>query len=191
MNRKLLGFLLLGLLSIGSLYAQERQVSGKVTSTTDGSPLPGVNVVLKGTSSGTITDSDGAFNMTVPGPDAELVFSFVGFVTTSQRVGSATTLTVTLAEDVSTLQEVVVSGLATSVKRTNLANAVGTISAKELTGTTRAVTLDGAMNGKIVGANISANSGAPGGGFSVRLRGVSSVAQSSEPLECLSSFDYW
>lgn len=182
MNRKLQVFLLLGLLSVGSLYAQERQVSGKVTSATDGTPLPGVNVVLKGTSSGTITDSDGAFNMSIPGADAELVFSFVGFVTISQKVGSATTLAVTLTEDVSTLQEVVVSGLATNVKRSNLANAVGTISAKELTGTTRAVTLDGAMNGKIVGANISANSGAPGGGFSVRLRGISSINQSSEPL---------
>ena len=182
MNKNLKVFLLLALLSTGSVYAQERQVTGKVTGLADSSPLPGVNVVLKGTASGTITDSNGAFSMTVPSADSELIFSFVGFVTTSIKVGNSSTLTVALSEDISTLQEVIVSGLATTVKRTNLANAVGTISAKELVGTTRAVTLDAAMNGKIVGANISANSGAPGGGFSVRLRGISSVNQNSEPL---------
>ena len=182
MNKNLKVFLLLALLSTGSVYAQERQVTGKVTATADSSPLPGVNVVLKGTSSGTITDSDGSFRMSVPGADSELIFSFVGFVTTAVKVGNASTLNVTLSEDISTLQEVIVSGLATTVKRSNLANAVGTISAKDLVGITRAVTLDAAMNGKIVGANISANSGAPGGGFSVRLRGISSVNQNSEPL---------
>ncbi|MFM9838197.1 MAG: SusC/RagA family TonB-linked outer membrane protein [Cyclobacteriaceae bacterium] len=181
MKKILLLFLLFATLASPRLYAQERNVTGKVKGA-DGSGLPGVNVTLKGTSSGTITDADGAFSLSVPSADSELIFSFVGFVTETVKVGSSTTLAVQLTEDVSTLQEVVVSGLATSVKRSNLANSIASISAKELVGTTRAVTLDGAMNGKIVGANISANSGAPGGGFSVRLRGISSINQSSEPL---------
>lgn len=181
MRKNLLLYLLSCALSIGCLHAQERNVTGKVTGP-DGAGMPGVNVAVKGTTNGTITDGEGAFTIAVPNENAELVFSFVGYVTETIRVGSSTTLDVKLVEDLTTLQEVVVSGLATSVKRGNLANAVSTISAKELVGTTRPVTLDGALNGKLVGANISANSGAPGGGYSVRLRGISSINQSSEPL---------
>ncbi len=181
MKRIVLLVLLFAALVNTGLYAQERLVTGKVTGA-DGAGLPGVNVTLKGATTGTITDVDGAFSINVGGRDAELVFSFVGFTTQTIKVGNSTALAVQMEEDISTLEEVVVSGLATSVKRSNLANSVASISAKELVGTTRPVTLDGALNGKIVGANISANSGAPGGGFSVRLRGISSINQNSEPL---------
>ncbi len=181
MKKILLLFLLFATLTNFSGYAQERIVTGKVTGA-DGTGLPGVNVTLKGTSSGTITDVEGSFSISVAVADAELLFSFVGYVTESVKVGNSTTLSIQLTEDIATLQEVVVSGLATSVKRSNLANSVASITAKELVGTTRPVTLDGALNGKLVGANISANSGAPGGGFSVRLRGISSINQNSEPL---------
>jgi TonB-linked SusC/RagA family outer membrane protein len=165
-----------------STWAQERSISGKVTNTTDGSPLPGVNVIVKGTTIGSITDTEGNYSLNVPASAKKLIFSFVGFITKEMEVPSASSLNVSLQEDVTGLEEVIVTGLATSIKRSNLANAVVTISAAELVGTTKPVTLDAAMNGKIVGATISANSGAPGGGFSVRLRGVSSISLSSEPL---------
>ena len=163
-------------------YAQERSVSGIVTSG-DGTVLPGVNVIIKGTSVGTITDSNGAFSLSVPGADSQLSFSFIGYVTQLVTVGSNTTLSIKLAEDVSTLQEVVVSGLATSVKRENLANAVSTLSARDLVGTTSPVTTDGAFLGKVAGANIVSNGSMPGGGFNMQFRGVSTLgAAASQPL---------
>jgi TonB-linked SusC/RagA family outer membrane protein len=182
MKKILLLFLLFTILTNFSLYAQERNVTGKITGA-DGTGLPGVNVTLKGTSSGTISDADGSFTLSVPSADSELIFSFVGFATQTIKVGSSTTLAIELAEDVSTLQEVVVSGLATNVKRSNLANAVTTISARELVGTTSPVTTDGAFQGKIAGANIQSNGSMPGGGFNMQFRGVSTLgASASQPL---------
>jgi hypothetical protein len=110
-----------------------------------------------------------------------LIVTFVGYASRTIDA-SGTNLNVSLEEDRSSLSEVVVTGLATSVKRSNLANSVATIFFEAVTGNTRPQTLDGAMQGKIAGAQISANSGAPGGGFSVRLRGISSINLSSEPL---------
>jgi len=162
--------------------AQERVVTGKVNGP-DGAGLPGVNVTLKGTSSGTITDAEGAFSLGVSGTEPELVFSFVGYVTENVKVGNSTTLAVAMTEDISILQEVVVSGLATNVKRSNLANTVSTISARELVGSTSPVTTDGAFQGKVAGANIQSNGSMPGGGFNMQFRGVSTLgASASQPL---------
>lgn len=182
MKKNLLLFFALVFMA-SSLYAQERKVSGKITSGTDGSSLPGVNVTIKGSSVGTITDAEGRYSLNVSGANDELVFSFVGFATQTIKVGNSSVVDVQLAEDVSTLEEVVVSGLATSVKRSNLANAVATISASQLVGTTAPVTTDGALQGKIAGANIVANGSMPGGGFNMQLRGVSTLGSSaSQPL---------
>ena len=163
-----------------STMAQDRSLSGKVTDGS-GTPLPGVSVLVKGSNRGTTTDGDGTYKLSV-GEGAKVVVSYVGFASQELAVGNQSVLNVSLTEDSRQLDEVVVSGLATSVKRSNLANAISTISGKELMGSTRPQTLDGALNGKLTGANISANSGAPGGGFSVRLRGISSINLSSEPL---------
>src|SRR6478735_3420971 len=135
-------------------WAQDRIVKGKVTSSEDASALPGVNIVLKGTNTATVSDADGLYSINVPASGGSLVFSFIGLSGQEVVIGDRSQIDVSLALDVTQLEEVVISGLASTVKRTNLANAVGTISAKELTGSTRATTLDGAMNGKIVGANI-------------------------------------
>ncbi len=91
-------------------------------------------------------------------------------------------MTVALEEDFANLDEVIITGLATSVKRSNLANAVATLSAKELYGVAPAQTFDAALSGKIPGALITANSGAPGGGISVKMRGVTSIFSNSQPL---------
>ena len=162
--------------------AQERTVTGTVKDKASGTVMPGVNVTIKGTTAGTITDANGTFSIAA-GANAELVISFIGFSTQSVKVGSLSTFEILMAEDVSQLEEVVVSGLATSVKRSNLANAVATISAKDLLGTTTPVTTDGALQGKIAGANIQANGSMPGGGFNMQLRGVSTLgASASQPL---------
>jgi TonB-linked SusC/RagA family outer membrane protein len=176
---KQMAFILFGFALPAVMYAQVT-VSGKVTDAA-GSPLPGATVSVKSTNISTQTDVNGAFSIKAPNANSKLVISYVGFAT---KTVSAETgdIVIKLEEDNSKLSEVVVTGLATSVKRSNLANAVGTINAKQLTGSTRPQTLDAAMQGKMPGAQISANSGAPGGGFSVRLRGVSSINLSSEPL---------
>ncbi len=160
------------------LYAQET-VTGKVTDPS-GNPLAGASVKIKGTSTGTATDANGNFTVRVPNKRSKLVISFVGYGETT--VDADGNLNVQLREDNSRLSEVVVTGLASSIKRSNAANAVTRINAKELVGTTRPPTLDGAMQGKVPGAQISANTGAPGGGFTIRLRGASTVAGSSDPL---------
>lgn len=158
-------------------------VTGIVTDETTGEPLIGAAVKLKGTAQGVVTDLNGSFSVTVPGSQGVLQFSYIGYVSEDVSVTSATgTLNVSLSEDIGRLEEVVVTGLATSVKRSNLANAVSTISGSELTGTTSQPTLDAAIYGKVTGANIVQSSGAPGGGIAIRLRGVSSITGQNQPL---------
>jgi TonB-linked SusC/RagA family outer membrane protein len=180
--RKILLLSVLVMLGLcGQIFAQDKMVTGKVTDSKEGSPLPGVTVTVKGTTKGTTTDASGNFKISAS-ENSTLLISSVGFTSTSVKVGNRTNVNIALTEDVSALEEVVVTGLASSIKRSNTANAVAKLDAKDLMGTTSPATLDGAMSGKLAGANIRQNSGAPGGGISVQLRGPSSVLGSSEPL---------
>ena len=95
-------------LALSTAWAQERVVSGKVTSTEDGSTLPGVNVVVKGTTNGTVTDSNGAYSLNVPGTGGTLVFSFIGFQTQEVSIGDQTIVDAKLGADITQLSEVVV-----------------------------------------------------------------------------------
>ncbi len=182
--KKLL-FFIAGLICIllmpGLLFAQTKTISGKVTDANK-NPLVSASVIIKQTSQGTATDAEGKFRLTVP-VNATIVISSTGFKSRTIKAGEITgDLNITLDEDIARLDEVVVTGLATSVKRRNLANAVATISGKELNGVAPAQTFDAALSGKIPGAYINANSGAPGGGISVKLRGVTSVYGNTQPL---------
>jgi hypothetical protein len=126
------GLICLFLLPV-SLQAQERMVSGRVTDA-NGAGLAGVSITIKQTNRGTTTDGDGKFQLTVPA-NATLVISSTGYKTQSIKVDNNTSdLQVKLQEDIARLDEVVVTGLATSVKRRNLSNAVATISSKQLSG---------------------------------------------------------
>lgn len=162
----------------------QTSVSGTVIDAGNQEPLAGVNVIVKGTTIGTVTDINGEYRLAVPDVPAELTFSFIGYLAQTVPVSSPTdNLSVELSEDMTSLEEVVVTGLASSVKRSNLANAVSTISAEELMGVTEPQTVDNALYGKLPGVNITANDGAPGGGVSVQLRGISTLgAGSSQPL---------
>ncbi|MBW3544790.1 MAG: carboxypeptidase-like regulatory domain-containing protein, partial [Bacteroidetes bacterium] len=182
MKRKhCLGILLLLLMS-SPAFAQFT-VSGKVTADLTGEELPGVYVLVNNSQQGVVTDLNGNYKIEVPGASGALTFSFVGYNKETFEVNAQTgTLNVVLTEDLGRLEEVVVTGLATTVKRSNLANAVSTISADELVGTTSQPTLDGAIYGKVTGANIVQSSGAPGGGIAIRLRGVSSITGQNQPL---------
>ena len=127
------------------------------------------------------SDASGKFTLSVP-ENATLIITAIGYKTQTVSVAGVSNVQVTLTEDVSKLDEVVVTGLATSVKRKNLANAVSVISAKELSGTAPAETFDAVLEGKIPGAYINSNTGSPGGGVSVKLRGVTSVYGNTQPL---------
>lgn len=176
---------LLGMLLIasGEIMAQGFTASGSVKDARTGDTMPGVNVTVKGTTLGTVTDAEGNFSLQVNAETATLVFSFIGYRTMETGVSASnSSVTVNMEEDYTSLEEVVITGLASSIKRSNLANAVTTVSAKDITGTTQIQTADGALYGKIAGANIRMNSGAPGGGLAIQLRGLSSLTQSTAPL---------
>lgn len=161
-------------------FAQERSISGVVTSRIDGSTLPGANIFVKGTVKGTITNVDGAYTIKVSDGDV-LVFSFVGMKSEERTVSSASTIDVALATDALGLDEVVVTGTGTLTKKKQLGNAISTIPAIDIQ-ESGAVSIGSALSGKLAGAQVMQNSGNPSGGISVRLRGASTVLGSSDPL---------
>jgi len=143
-------------------------------------PLPGVNVLVKGTSAGTTTDADGRYALDTPGADAVLVFSFIGYTTQEITVGNQTEINVTLAADIQTLNEVVVVGYGTQ-KRSDLTGSIASVSNKEI----KAVAItsaDQALQGRAPGVQVVQNSSAPGAGTTVRIRGGNSIQGGNEPL---------
>ena len=158
-------------------------VTGTVTDASTDEPLISVNVFHQPTNSGASTNADGEFSIELPGQSATLRISYIGYATREVEVSASNNeITVALEPAVSNLEELVVTGLASSVKRENLANAVTSIDGEELIGGSPGQTLSAELYGKIPGANISSNSGAPGGGFSIKLRGVTTINGNSEPL---------
>ncbi len=173
---------LVALLCMQASSIAQFSVSGTVTDT-EGEPLIGVSILVKGTTVGTVTDFDGNYALNIPGSNALLEFSYTGFKPFTKEVtADDNNVDVTMSEDIANLEEIVVTGLASTIKRSNLANAVATISSEEITGVTTQQTLDGALYGKLPGVNIVQNNGAPGGGIAIRLRGVSSLSGNNQPL---------
>ncbi len=167
----------------GSVWAQFT-VSGTITDDL-GESLIGANVIVKGTTIGTITDIDGNYSIEVPDDPSTLVISYTGYTTMEKEVTRAmanSKLDMVMSGEATMLEELVITGLATNTKRANLANSVARINAAELTGIGVPATVDGALYGKFKGAEIRASSGAPGGGLSIRMRGLTSIGGSSQPL---------
>ncbi|MBK9983551.1 MAG: SusC/RagA family TonB-linked outer membrane protein [Saprospiraceae bacterium] len=181
MKKTRLWLLFVLLISGGWVHAQF-SASGTI-SDDEGNPLVGVTVTIKGTTIGTISDIDGKYKIDVPTSSATLEFSYLGYTSATYVVTSgASMINVSLSEDVTRMEEVVVTGLASSVKRSNLANSVASVPASEISGITVPTTTEAALYGKFKGVNISSNSGAPGGGMSFKLRGTTSINGSSQPL---------
>lgn len=167
--------------------AQERKVSGTVTSSEDGTPLPGVSVLIEGTQSGTITDLDGNYSVTVPDNTATLVFSFIGFSQQSVKVGTATEISVKMQVDLMSLEEVVVVGYG-SIKKSDLTGSVSSVKADAISAfpaLSAVQTLQGRAAGVMIQSN---NGGAPGTDYSIRVRGVNSINASSEPIRVVDGF---
>ena len=175
------GRLLLFLFLLPCFVFAQNTITGKVVSES-GETVPFANVIEKGTTNGTTTDFDGQYSINVTTLPATLVFSSLGFTTVEQRVTISETLNITMSESAQALDEVVITGLATSIKRENSANAVASLDSEDLVGKTPPPTLDGALYGKFAGAVVNQNSGAPGGGLSVKLRGATSLQGNIQPL---------
>ncbi|MTI22938.1 TonB-dependent receptor [Fulvivirga sp. RKSG066] len=171
---RLVGMLAL-LLYMPQVYAQTNTVSGQVVSI-DNEPLPGVNVLLEGTSQGTVTDADGNYSV-VASSDDVLIFSFIGFETQRAPVGAQSVINITLEEDITSLQEVVVIGYGTQSER-NLTSAISTVKSEEIVKTPTSQAMQ-ALQGKVAGVQIVSN-GNPGGSPTVRVRGIGSFPGSDD-----------
>jgi TonB-dependent starch-binding outer membrane protein SusC len=153
------------------------KVEGSVKSQ-DGSGLPGVNVVLKGTTAGTTTDSEGAFAINVPGEDAVLIFSFIGYETQEVRVGTATRLDISLKDDIETLTEVVVVGYG-ETKKQSLTSAITSVKGQELVKSPQP-NLSNSFAGRVSGVVASTSSGEPGSDAArLLIRGQSTTGDNS------------
>ena len=177
-RRTILSLLIFGF-AISFAFAQGRTIKGKVTSASEG-PLPGVNIVLQGTTQGTMTDAGGNYSISVPGPDAVLIFSFISYTPQTITVGAQATIDVVLAPALSTLNEVVVVGYGTQRKK-DITGAVSNIKSDEFN--------KGAISnasqliaGKAAGVMVTNSSGDPGANASIRIRGNSSVRAGNDPL---------
>jgi TonB-linked SusC/RagA family outer membrane protein len=160
--------------------SQVKPVTGTVLDS-KGHPVFGASIIIKGTTQGTVTDEAGKFKIFLP-ENGTMVITSTGFRSQLLKWDGSPDIKIDMVDDVARLDEIVVTGLSTTVKRRNLANAVVTISATQLNGVAPSQTFDQALSGKIVGATINANTGAPGGGQSVKLRGVTSVYGNTQPL---------
>lgn len=162
------------------VHAQERTVTGRVTSSDDGSTLPGVNVLLKGTNVGTVTDSDGSYSINVPASGGILVFSFIGLKTVEIAIDSRSTIDLAMEPDAKQLSEVVVVGY-TSVQKKELTGAVSSLKSSTIQNLP-VQSFDRALQGQAAGVQVLSASGTPGGAVSVRIRGVGSITAGNEPL---------
>lgn len=164
-----------------SLWAQERTVTGKVTSVDDGAPIPGVNVVLKGSSNGTVTDEQGQYSLSVPAPGGSLVFSFIGLTTQEIEIGERTIIDVQMVVDARQLTEVVVTAQGIEKEQKALGYAQTTISSSLLSNKPE-TDVGRALQGRTPGLQILNSSGLAGSGSRINIRGNSSITGNTQPL---------
>ncbi|WP_333821061.1 TonB-dependent receptor [Ohtaekwangia sp.] len=155
-------------------------IHGKIVDASTQEPLPGVNILVKGTTRGTSTDSQGNFSIEVPDANSILVFSFIGYISQEIVSGNRTTLDVALAPDMQALGEVVVIGYG-ALEKKDLTTAVSSLKAKDLINQP-VTSFDQAMIGKMAGVQVSQTTGAPGGNINIRVRGAKSITAGNDPL---------
>ena len=167
-------------LAVVFVASAQRTVSGTVTSSDEGGTVPGVNVILKGTTNGTTTDLSGNYRLSVPEEGGTLVFSFIGLATQEVEIGSRSTIDVDMQSDVQQLTEVVVTGYQSQLKREvtgSIASVKGDV-IKDLP----MQSFDRAIQGRVAGTQIGAASGQPGGAMNIRIRGIGSLNAGNDPL---------
>ncbi|HEX2722650.1 MAG TPA: TonB-dependent receptor plug domain-containing protein, partial [Gemmatimonadaceae bacterium] len=176
-----MSFMLLALFGT-SAWAQTRRINGRVTEQAGGAPIPSATVSVVGTTLGAITSADGVFSLTVPDGTTTLRIRRIGYQPKTVTLNpGANDVAVQLTKDVLELDKQVITGTVTSISSQNAANAVAVVSGEQLN-RAPTPTIENALQGKIAGAIVTTNSGAPGGGAQVQLRGVTSIGSSSSPL---------
>lgn len=165
--------------SVHTAFAQQKEIKGTVTSKADGLPLPGVNVLVEGTTNGTQTDFDGNYTLTASVGDV-LTFSFIGMTTTQVTVGDSNIINVQLEEDAEQLGEIVVTALGIKKTRKSLTYAAQDINADELNKAKQTNPIN-SLSGKVSGVNITRSASGAGGSVKVTLRGNSSIGN-NQPL---------
>lgn len=181
MRKFLLAICLLLSMTLSHVMAQERNVTGVVTSSEDGTSLPGVNVVLKGSTAGTVTDTDGTYRLTVPSAGGTLVFSFIGLSTQEVEIGERTVVDIQMKPDVTQLGEVIVTAAGIERESKALGYAVGTVAGDKVAQKSEPDMLR-SLQGKIPGVNILSSSGAPGSATRITIRGNKSLFGNNQPL---------
>ncbi|PTX15261.1 TonB-linked SusC/RagA family outer membrane protein [Pontibacter mucosus] len=179
--RKVLLFSLVMLLAlVNQAWAQSQTVTGKVTDASSGQPLPGVAVIVKGTTTGTTTGIEGNYSVNVPSGDATLIFNFLGYVAQEVNVSGRSTINVSLSEDAKALEEIVVVGYSTTTKE-SFTGTAKVVSAERLE--SKSVSnVSQALAGEVSGVRIVNTSGQPGTEATVRIRGIGSVNGNRDPL---------
>ncbi len=172
-------------ISVSMLFAQDLVVKGIVKSK-NGESLPGVNIVIKGTSNGAVTNFDGEYTIKVDKPEATLVYSFIGFKSQEIEIAGQSTINVTLLEDVTGLDEVVVVGYG-SVKKSDLTGSVSSVKMKNIP-QKPANSIDGLLQGQSAGVQVTSSSDSPGAGSTIRIRGGSSLRGGNDPLVVVDGF---
>jgi TonB-linked SusC/RagA family outer membrane protein len=183
MKNKFLVCLVLFVLGMDALYAQQRQLSGIVKSKTDNIPLPGVTIRAKGSSTGTITNNDGYFNITLKGPVTSLIISSIGFLSKEVSLGTGNSINVFLETDAASLSEVVVTGYGNQL-RERYTGSAGKVDSKSIENIPMA-TFDQILQGRSPGLYVTAGSGQPGTSARVTIRGIGSINGTTSPLYIL------
>ncbi|WP_461103134.1 SusC/RagA family TonB-linked outer membrane protein [Spirosoma koreense] len=164
----------------GCLWAQGLRISGRVTSAQDGLPIPGVNIVVKGTTNGVSTDANGNYNIAIPSSTAVLLLTSIGLISQEVTVGNRTVVNVQMQESINELAQVVVTGYNTT-QRKDITGSIASVSPEKFKDIPVA-SFDQALQGQAAGVQVTQSSGTPGGGLTVRVRGNTSISASNRPL---------
>ncbi|MEA1875522.1 MAG: SusC/RagA family TonB-linked outer membrane protein [Bacteroidota bacterium] len=178
--RRLISVLLFTMVFSGHVWANTIQVSGKVTSSVDGNGLPGVSVVVKGTGTGVITNTNGDYSINVPGENSILRFSFVGYEVQEILVGNKLVINIVLQESIQRLDEVVVTALGITRQEKSLGYAVGKVDGEDMTRVTRENVIS-SLAGKVAGVTVN-STGGTGSSVSMVIRGATSLSSDNQPL---------
>lgn len=180
-RNKYILLLLLALFFSDLIFGQERIISGTVTSEQDGSPIPGVTVMIPGTTQGTITNLEGTYQIAVPLNVDSLEYRFVGMETERIHIGERQIIDIAMLPELYTVDEVVVTALGISRQSKSLGYSMTAVNSNELTEGSNRSALN-ALQGKVAGVNITSASGAPGASTRILVRGVSSLTGGNQPL---------
>ncbi len=179
--------LILGFCFVLNVNAQQKTITGTVTAEADGQALPGVNVIVQGTTTGASTDFDGNYSINVSGDNAVLSFSYIGYKSQNVTVGNKSVVNVALAEDLASLDEVVVVGYGAR-RKSDVTGSVSSVKSDELTAFP-VLDAEQALQGRAAGVNVQSNNGGePGAPISISIRGNTSINASSAPLIVVDGF---